>query len=444
MRKFRVLTLSLLMVGALATPGRAAGTTFTVNTTADGADLTPGDGICATGSATCSLRAALQEANAFAGSDTVQLPNGNFGLSLGGLSITTTIDLRGEGPTRTIITQGSADTAILSIQIGASGSRVEGLTLQGVHGNVCGAMVINDDSTLEGVRFSGNSTTCSSFNSAVLVADAVDIYDSQFTGNNGWNNGVIQEANPTPLLIKNTTISGNAGVFGGAVYNPSGPVTIESSTISGNTGTDAANITFYPNSGSTMTIRNSIISAPTTGPNCTSGGSIVSAGGNIEDANSCGFTQPSDQTSTDPQLLGLVDNGGGTETMALSATSPALDTAVAGCFAYDQRGAYRSDTCDSGAYERVTCFGQPVEIVGTLGSDTLVGKSSADVILAQGGADLVRGGGGNDRLCGGDQSDVLKGGAGNDRHSGGAGADTCAGGSGSDIGVSCETSRSIP
>src|SRR5580692_7616384 len=45
---------------AAATPAH----TFTVNTTNDTHDATPGDGICADSSGQCSLRAAIEEANA--------------------------------------------------------------------------------------------------------------------------------------------------------------------------------------------------------------------------------------------------------------------------------------------------------------------------------------------------------------------------------------------
>ena len=49
----------------------AAGKTFTVNVTGDGQDANQGDGICATASGNCSLRAAIQEANANSGTDTI-------------------------------------------------------------------------------------------------------------------------------------------------------------------------------------------------------------------------------------------------------------------------------------------------------------------------------------------------------------------------------------
>jgi CSLREA domain-containing protein len=60
----------LVFVGAA---GVARPATFTVDDTADMVDQTPGDGICATAAATCTLRAAIQEANALPGADTIEI-----------------------------------------------------------------------------------------------------------------------------------------------------------------------------------------------------------------------------------------------------------------------------------------------------------------------------------------------------------------------------------
>jgi CSLREA domain-containing protein len=56
---------------AIAEGNHAPNATFTVNSSGDQSDVTPGDGICATSGATCTLRAAIQEANALPGSDTI-------------------------------------------------------------------------------------------------------------------------------------------------------------------------------------------------------------------------------------------------------------------------------------------------------------------------------------------------------------------------------------
>src|SRR5438445_13495796 len=80
-RNFIILSLMFLLAAWFAGPRNfrrliqptafAAGTTFTVNVTGDGQDANPGNGICATAAGNCSLRAAIQEANANAGKDTI-------------------------------------------------------------------------------------------------------------------------------------------------------------------------------------------------------------------------------------------------------------------------------------------------------------------------------------------------------------------------------------
>ncbi len=85
----------LLLVTAAATcllaTTRSEAATFTVNTTADGVDLVLGDGICeaTNGEGDCTLRAAIQNANDLAGTDTIE-----FNISgSGSHTITVTSDL---------------------------------------------------------------------------------------------------------------------------------------------------------------------------------------------------------------------------------------------------------------------------------------------------------------------------------------------------------------
>src|SRR5574340_707697 len=77
--------ISALAVAALLAVAPAAnGATFAVNSTADAVDVNPGDGVCATAAGTCTLRAAIQEANALAGADTIVLPAGTFTITIPG------------------------------------------------------------------------------------------------------------------------------------------------------------------------------------------------------------------------------------------------------------------------------------------------------------------------------------------------------------------------
>src|SRR5215210_21419 len=60
---------------------RTAPAVFNVNTTADTVDATPGNGVAADAAGNTSLRAAIMEANALAGADTINVPAGTYRLT---------------------------------------------------------------------------------------------------------------------------------------------------------------------------------------------------------------------------------------------------------------------------------------------------------------------------------------------------------------------------
>ena len=72
-------------------------------------DANPGDGICADPDGYCSLRAAVMEANAFPGADTITVPAGNYlftiagagedGAATGDLDLTDDVTIAGAGTT---------------------------------------------------------------------------------------------------------------------------------------------------------------------------------------------------------------------------------------------------------------------------------------------------------------------------------------------------------
>ena len=98
----------------------AGAATFLVDTTADTQDAAPGNGVCADSTGACSLRAAITEANALAGPDTITLPAGTYTRTLGpnnenanaggDFDITSAITINGAGSLTTII-QGAATQA---------------------------------------------------------------------------------------------------------------------------------------------------------------------------------------------------------------------------------------------------------------------------------------------------------------------------------------------
>lgn len=100
MRATRFAALLATVAGSLALAAPAAASTFVVNSTFDLVDLAPGNGVCVTSGGTCTLRAAIQEANALAGADTIELPVGVVELSIAGAgedaAATGDLDILGE------------------------------------------------------------------------------------------------------------------------------------------------------------------------------------------------------------------------------------------------------------------------------------------------------------------------------------------------------------
>jgi uncharacterized repeat protein (TIGR01451 family) len=148
--------------------------TFTVNNTSDFGDLFPGDGVCSfsqTGGAnTCTLRAAIQEANANVGLDTI-----NFNIAAGVQTIAINTPLPGIGETRlpgppieavtitgvppagapadqTIVLThtGQLTAATPALSLLSSGNTVRGLTISGTAFNVGINLISSNNNVIEG------------------------------------------------------------------------------------------------------------------------------------------------------------------------------------------------------------------------------------------------------------------------------------------------------
>jgi hypothetical protein len=219
------------------------------------------------------------------------------------------------------------------------------------------------------------------------------------SGNNGVQGGAIRAVQGSgsngSLLVQASTVSANSASYccGGVITKTTQPTVVQGSTISGNTvspGPTGGMYSYGPLTvvGSTIAgnsaagsggglpaspiyepiLRNTIVagnSAPS-GPDVVNGVSAAfslignPSGGTIDD-----ITPGSNLIGVDPQLLPLADNGGPTPTMALAATSPAIDKGAAFGLSADQRGLLRpfdfppipnstaagADGSDIGAYE---------------------------------------------------------------------------------------------
>lgn len=156
-----------------------------------------------------------------------------------------------------------------------------------------------------------------------------------------------------PVGITNCTFFGNSATGGGAILitcngGANGPVNILNSTFVSNTNGALSYCNgFGPNR---MVIKNSVL-AYNNGPNCTG---VVDGGHNISSDTSGEFTHPFSLENIDPLLGPLANNGGPTLTLALLATSPAIDAGgPMDCTDVDQRGQPRPVGlyCDIGAFE---------------------------------------------------------------------------------------------
>ena len=192
-------------------------TTITVNTFSDTDDVNPGDGVVADVRGTVSLRAAIMEANALPGTDTIVLPAGTYTLTDTGagedFAFSGDLDIR---DSLTIIGAGAGTT---TIDASALGERIFQI-FSGVKFD------------LSGVTLTGGSVTGSEDGGAIRSVGTVTISDAAIVGNTSEDDGGGIN-NAGVMTINRTTIAGNtAGSSGGGIRN-SGTLTILSSTIGG-------------------------------------------------------------------------------------------------------------------------------------------------------------------------------------------------------------------
>lgn len=203
--------------------------TFTVNTTADTVDANPGDGVCADSQGNCSLRAAVMEANATPGNDTIMVPAGTFTLTIpnnfqynatgGHLDVNDGLTIVGAGQGSTIIQAGTTAANGIDKVFSIAAPQATGL----------GPSFATSISNLT-IQFGLNTDTNDPFGGA-FDWDA---------GANG--NGSISITSCTiqsnSAASSQTSLDDGGGMFFSNEAGNTGTVTIANSTISGNTAQD--------------------------------------------------------------------------------------------------------------------------------------------------------------------------------------------------------------
>ncbi len=197
------LTLGLL-VWLVAMPAtRVQAATYTVNVTTDGDDLAI-DGVCDSDAADgdqCSLRAAIQEANASPDDDVIAIGVSGPIVLLGGLPDITDADLiiTGGGQTVSLTAPGTAFT------VNADGVQINNLVIDGEGIGTTGikATAATDDLVLEGLTvqgFTGNGIEFAGGEDSALRGSVVT--DNDDSG--------LKVTNTDDLVVEGNTFSGNS------------------------------------------------------------------------------------------------------------------------------------------------------------------------------------------------------------------------------------------
>ena len=211
------LAATLTAFGCLVGAAGVQATTYTVNSAGDAADAVAGDDICATAGAVCTLRAAIEEANAHSGADAIGFSIGSGTVAI---SPSTLLPVITDQTTIDATTQpGFAGVPIVELDgSGVPGNGSDGIGLeffQGAASSTARGFVINGFSGA-GIALvcANNSTVAGNYVGTNVAGTAADP--------NGSGIGVVG--------------AGSCGPGAGAGSTIGGPTTADRNVVSGNTG----------------------------------------------------------------------------------------------------------------------------------------------------------------------------------------------------------------
>ena len=211
-RMLRVVLVSVVLTGSEAGDARSrtevapsGGVTFTVSSTSDAPDSDTADGVCDDGTGACTLRAAIEQANAGAGGDTIA-----FAVGFGTVTITPASSL--PAITQTLVIDGTTQpgysgSPLIELDGSLAGAAANGLEILSP-GGVVAALVVN--------RFAGSGLRLASSATGVRISGCFVGTDVSGTGAlaNGGE-GILLDGAASTMIGGSTSqtrnvISGNA------------------------------------------------------------------------------------------------------------------------------------------------------------------------------------------------------------------------------------------
>ncbi len=403
MKKLQRLILAVtIILAGLAAPRQTvnATITYTVNSTADEADLNPADTLCLSVSGACTLRAAIQQSNYNNTSEIINVPAGTYTLTISGsnedasatgdLDIVYSTTIQGSGATTTVINGQGLDRVLHTLS--SAVVTIQDVTItngSAPTGDKGGGGIRNDGNlTLNRVIITANQTPFIDQNNdngaGISNYSILTINSSRISDNfNSYNGGGIHNEQGA-LSVNQSTISNNsAKQSGGGILVKTGNTFFINTTISGNiaeagaggglynTGTTNINrVTFANNiaiqghaiyKNGELTLINSIIFSAAGSSNCAGPISLTSSRNNIENGSTCLVGGNGNLLGQDPQLQPLTYFGDILKLHPILQGSPAIDGGNASPVLYtDALGNNYEDgdfdgirESDMGAYEYI-------------------------------------------------------------------------------------------
>jgi predicted outer membrane repeat protein len=310
-----------MLAALLLWPASTLGAQFTVDSTADAIDPSPGDNLC---QVPCTIRTAIQMANAAAGPDEILFDPSLNGQALqlgipgdkedasatGDLDVTESLTITGNGAANTIVDGGDVDRVF---DLRAGTVSITGVTIRngtaafrpppndhlgeiggGLRTTGAAVVTVNDSVVTDNdVRNAGRGGGTSSDGTSTLTLNRTTVSSNRATSgvNGGGGGGVSEESAAVVVKIVDSLVTGNQAQYAAGVLDDAlGRVEITRSTVSNNT-----TVPYDPTSpiqmqqgggvveaAGTVIITDSVISGNT----ATYGAGVVEEGGTLTITNS--------------------------------------------------------------------------------------------------------------------------------------------------------------